>query len=274
MSSPPFPGTPPTLDRSAWRRSVFVFSLFLTAMVAALAVTAISATQLTERHTAQRLLTAATRSLLEIDRFVEGAWPALESEAAEGAPITLVGFPIGLQIDPTLVDEGPESLSTEVAAATASLVYDDGFEVLADSPQAFRFLSRGAAFDGSVGRLTRGGHSIATIALIVTGTLAILLAMSVAAQARGLARFAAPALAIGVGAAVAWIAGALLQSSLSGRAETTLDPFTSDLWWLAVDALDILLRNSAIVALTAGALVGASGLTRLLLRTLDPGARA
>ncbi|MXX31173.1 MAG: hypothetical protein F4Z51_02830 [Chloroflexi bacterium] len=274
MSRPPFPGPPQTANRSTWRRPVLLFSLFLTAIAAALAVTAISATQLTERNTAQRLLAAATRSLLEVDRFVEGAWPVLERKAPEGAPITLVGFPIGLQIDPTLVEEGPESVSTEVVAATASLVYDDGFEVLADSPQAFRFLSRGAAFDGSVGRLTRGGHSIATIALIVTGMLAILLAMSVAAQARGLSRFAAPALAISVGAAVVWIAGSLLQSSLSGRAETTLDPFISDLWWIAVDALDILLRNSAIVALTAGALVGASGLAGLLLRTFDPVERA
>lgn len=274
MSSPPFPGSPPTPIRTTWRRPALLFSLFLTAIAAALAVTAISATQLTERHTAQRLLAAATRSLLEIDRFVDGAWPALELGAAEGVPITLVGFPIGLQIDPMLVREGPETVSVEVAAATASLIYDDGFEVLADSPQSFHFLSRGAAFDGSVGRLTRGGHSIATIALIVTGTLAILLAMSVAAQVRGLARFAAPALGIGLGAAVAWIAGSLLQSSLSGRAETTLDPFTSDLWWIAVDALDILLRNAAIVGLTAGALVGAAGLAMLLLRTFEHVERA
>ncbi|MCY3567386.1 MAG: hypothetical protein OXH38_02070 [Chloroflexi bacterium] len=274
MSSAPFPGPPPSANRTNWRRSIFVFSLFLTAIAAALAVSAISATQLTERNTAQRLLASATRSLLEVDRFVDGAWPALESGAADDAPITLVGFPIGLQIDPTLVGEGPESVSTAVAAATASLVYDDGFEVLADSPQAFRFLSRGAAFDGSVGRLTRGGHSIATIALIVTGMLAILLAMSVAAQARGLVRFAAPALAIGIGAAVAWIAGSLLQSSLSGRAETTLDPFTSDLWWIAVEALDVLLRNAAIVGLTSGALLGVAALAALLLRTFDPVERA
>jgi len=274
MSGASFSGPPPAANRTNWRRPVLLFSLFLTAIAAALAVTAISATQITDRSTAQGLLAEATRLLLEIDRFVDGAWPALKLEAAEGAPIPLVGFPIGLQIDPTLVHEGRESVSKEIAAAAASLIYDDGFEVLADSPQAFRFLSRGAAFDGSVGRLTRGGHSIATIALIVTGTLAILLAMSVAAQTSGLARFAAPALGIGLGAAVAWIAGSLLQSSLSGRAETTLDPFTSDLWWIAVNALDILLRNAAIVGLTAGALIGAAALAGLLLRTFDSIERA
>ena len=274
MSTPPLLSAPPAGERSTWRRSAFAITLFLSAIAAALAVLSISAVQLTERSTAQRLLAVAANSLLEVDQFITGAWPALETEAAQGGPIDLIGLPVGLQIDPSLIDEGPETVSEEVSAAIASLVYDDGFDVLADSPQAFRFLSRGAAFDGSVGRLTRGGHSIATIALIVIGILALLLAMSVAAQARGIARFAAPALGIGIGAAVVLAAGSVLQSSLSGRAEATLDPFSADLWWIAVDALDIMLRNAAIVGLAAGVVVGAAALAGLLLRSFDSVERA
>ncbi len=261
--------TPVAASDSSWRRSLFVITMLLTAFGATIAVISISATQLTERATAQRLLASATSSLLEIDRFVANAWPALQQAAELGEPIELSGFPVGLQLDPAAVADGPEAVAREVAAATASLVYDDGFDILAQSPQAFRFLSRGAAFDGSVGRLTRGGHSVATIALIVSGTLTVLLAMSVAAQARGLARFGAPALALGIGAAIVWIAASLLQSSLSGRAESSLDPFSADLWWIAVDAVDMLVRNAAIVALAAGAVAASVVLGGLLLRVAD-----
>ncbi len=274
MSSPQLLSSPAAGDRSTWRRSALAITIFLSAIAAALTVLSISAVQLTERSTAQRLLAVAANSLLEVDQLVAGAWPALQAEATQGGPIDLVGLPIGLQIDPSLIDEGPETVSAEVSAAIASLVYDDGFDVLADSPQAFRFLSRGAAFDGSVGRLTRGGHSIATIVLIVSGILALLLAMAVAAQTCGIARFGTPALGVGVGAAIVWLAGSLLQSSLSGRAEATPDPFAADLWWIAVDALEITLRNAAIVGLAAGMVVGAAGPAWLLSRRFDPVERA
>lgn len=234
----------------------------LTALAAAVAVLSISATQLTERRTAQHFLARAASSLLEIDQFVLNAWPALEIAAAQDQAISLTDFPISLQIDPSGLDEGPEAVSEAVAAATASLIYDAGLEVLSDSPRAFRFVSRGAAFDGTVGRLTGGGHAVATIALIVCGTLAILLAMATAAQARGLARIGAPALGIGLGSTLIWIAAIVAQSAFEGRAETTLDPFAADLWLIAADAGSLVVRNAAIVALSSGivaALAGAGG---------------
>ena len=243
----------------------------LTALASAIAVVSLAMTQLTERGTAQRLLAVAVDSLLEIDQFVSHAWPALEFAAADGEPIPLSGFPIGLQLDPAGIDDGPEAVSDDIAAATASLIYDGGFDVLADAPQAFRLVSRGAAFDGTFGRMTRGGHSIATIALIVSGSLTLLLVLAAAAQVRGLARFGAPAVAIGMGAAIVLLAATLLQSSFEGRAGETTDPFPADLWWIAADAIAILSRNAAIVGVAAAVVAGSALVGRALLRVVEPG---
>ena len=272
MSSPPTQYW--TLRDSGWRRWALVITMLLTSIATAVAVVFLSATQLTERATAQDFLARSVSSLLEIDQFMLNAWPALEAAAAEGQPIPLTGFPVALQIDPAGLVEGPAAVSDGVAAATASLIYDDGLDVLSDAPQAFRLVSRGAAFDGTVGRLTGGGHAVATAALIVSGTLAILLAMATAAQVRGLTRLGAPALAIGLGATLIWIAAILARSSFEGRAETTLDPFAADLWLLAVDAVSFAVRNAAIVALASGIVAALAALGGALLRMVEGTDRA
>ena len=251
-----------------------MITVVLTSIATAVAVIFLSATQLTERAVAQDLLARSLSSLLEIDQFVLNAWPALEAAASEGDPIPLTGFPVALQLDPEGLAEGPAAVSDGVAAATASLIYDDGLAILSDSPQAFRLVSRGAAFEGTVGRLTGGGHAVATVALIVSGTLAILLAMATAAQVRGLTRLGAPALAIGLGATVVWVAAILAQSSFEGRAESTLDPFAADLWLIAVDAVSIAVRNAAIVALASGIVAASAVIGGVLLRMLEGTGRA
>ncbi len=248
--------------------------MLLTAITTAVVVVFMSATQLTERVTAQEFLARSVSSLLEIDQFVLNAWPAMEAAAAQGEAISLTDFPLALQIDPDGLAEGPAAVSDGVAAATASLVYDDGLEVLSDAPQAFRLVSRGAAFDGTVGRLTGGGHAVATVALIVSGTLAILLGMATAAQVGGLSRVGVPALAIGLGATLIWVVAILAQSSFEGRAESTLDPFAADLWLIAVDAVSFAVRNAAIVALASGIVASLAGIGGLLLRAVEETNRA
>lgn len=252
MSDRPTLYRPPSALEPGWRRPVLILTVLLTAFTTAVAIVFMSATQVTQRHTAQQFLARAVTSLLEIDQFVLNAWPAIEAEAAAGNPVMLPGFPISLQLDPAALSERPEGVSDAVAASTASLIYDDGLDVLSDSPRAFRLVSRGAAFDGTVGRLSGDGHGLATVSLIVSGTLAILLALATSAQVRGLTRFGAPAISIGLGAMLVWIAAILAQSALEGRAESSLDPFAADLWLIAVDAISLLARNAAIVGLASG----------------------
>lgn len=262
----------PLSDREpGWRRPVLVLTVLLTGLMTAVAIVFMSATQLTERSMAQRFLARALDSLLEIDQFVLNAWPELEVAANDGSPILLEDFPVSLQLDRAGLDEGPVAVSEAIAAATASLVYDSGLDVLSESPRAFRLLSRGALFDGSIGRLTGGGHELATIGLIVSGTLAVLLALATAAQVRGLSRIGAPALAIGLGAALVWIVAAVARSAFEGQAETSTDPFAADLGLIAADAVALLVRNGAIVTLTsvvvAALSLAAGGLLRALERT-------
>lgn len=270
MSNRPTLYRPPIARESGWRRSALIITLLLTSIATAIAVVFLSATQLTARGTAQHFLSQAVSSLLEIDQFVLNAWPAMEAATAQGEPIALTDFPISLQIDPAGLAEGPEAVSDAIAAATASLIYDDGLEVLADTPQAFRFVSQGAAFDGTVGRLTGGGHAVATVALIVSGTLALLLALATTAQVRGLSRIGAPALAIGIGATAAWIVAIIAQSSFDGRAGSSLDPFAADLWLIAADAVSLLVRDAAVVALAGGIVAAMAVLGGALLRVMAP----
>ena len=235
----------------------------------AIAVLFITTVQLTSRTTAQRYLARAVDSLLEVDQFVANAWPALQTAAEAGDPVPLRGYPISLQLDPAGVSEGPEAVADAVAVATASLIYDDGFDVLATSPPVFRLVSRGGAFDGTIGRMTRGGHAVATVGLMVSGSLTILLAMAAAAQVLGLSRIGAPGFAIGLGAALLWLAATLVRSSFEARADATVDPFAADLWIIATDAGSLLVRNAAIVALAGGVVGAASTAGSGLLRVMD-----
>lgn len=249
-------GAPPD---TGWRRWALFITVLLTAAVSALAVLFVTAAQLTSRATAQHYLARAVDSLLEVDRFVANSWPALQTAAEEGDPIPLVGYPVALQLDPSGLADGPNAVADAISATTASLIYDDGFEVLAESRQAFRLVSRGGAFDGTIGRLTGGGHEVATVGLIVSGSFAILLAMATAAQVRGLSRIGTPGFAIGLGAALLWLAATLVRASFEARADTTADPFAADLWLIAADAGSLLVRNAAIVAI-AGGIVAASSI--------------
>ena len=128
MSTRPTRYRPPGPAESGWRRWALVITILLTAVVSAIAVLFITTAQLTSRGAAQHYLTRAVDSLLEVDRFVANAWPMLQEAAAEGDPIPLTGYPVSLQLDPAGLSEGPQAVSDAIAAATASLVYDDGFE--------------------------------------------------------------------------------------------------------------------------------------------------
>ena len=241
----------PASRRSSWRRPALLITLFLTALVCAVAIAAISAVQLTERATAQHFLSRAVMSLLEIDHYVESYWPLLEEYGAEGQAIPLDDFPIALQLDPAALADGPDAVAQSIADATASLIYDDGFETLSESPQILRLVSSGGAFDVTVGRLTDGGRTVAVTALIVSGILALLMLLATAAQCRGLNRFTAPALALAVGAAVVWAVAFAAQAIMQSRADAAFDPFTADLLLIASDAVAFAVRNAAVTAVAA-----------------------
>ena len=93
--------------------------------------------------------------------------------------------------------------------------------------------------------------------------------MATAAQVRGLGRIGAPGLAIGIGAAALWLAATLIRSSFEGRADATTDPFAADLWLIAADAISLIVRNAAIVALAAGIVTALTLTAAALLRVVD-----
>jgi len=92
--------------------------MLLAALATAIAIVFLSATQLTQRNTAQHYLARALTSLLEIDQFVFNAWPELEVEAERSGTVPLTDFPLTLQLDRNALADGPESVSEAIAAAT------------------------------------------------------------------------------------------------------------------------------------------------------------
>ena len=234
-----------------WRRVGLSLTVALTALAAAAALFALTATQLTARPTAERYLADALTTLLEVDQLVQNNWALLVELSAAGEPIPLPGLPFSLLLQPAALADGPQAVAEAIAAASASLVYEDGLALLSESPQVFRLISQGGAFEATAGRLTAGGHEAATAALLVSGIIALLLAAAAAAQAGGLGKIGAPALGLGAGAALVWLAALLARGAFTNRAETVLDPFEADLWLIAADAVGLLIRNGGTVAAAA-----------------------
>ena len=243
--------------------------LLLASLMATVALTAYAATQITQRETAEVLLTRVVRTLFEIDQYVGQYWSELELLAVQGQPIPLDGFPLDLYLDPQAIADGPESVANAIAVTTASLVYDDGFESLADTPQQFRLISRGAAFDASIGRLTDDGQQIANAALLISAVLALLLLLSVAALSRGLGRFALPTLSVAIAGGIAWIVASWAQSDFERRGNNAVDAFSAELWWIGADAISLLIRDAAIIAIAGLGLLAFIALATALLRVLE-----
>ena len=243
-----------TVRERRWRWWLLGLLAALTAVVTAAAVVCFSAMQLSERGNAETLMTRVVRALLEPDRYVANAWPRFTEEASSGAPIPLSGWPLELTLAPGALEQGQQAVSDALTATTARTLYEHGFDALQDQPQASRLFSQASAFSSTVGRLTSGGHAVATVALVVSVALLVGLALATAAQARGMGRLAAPGIAVAVGAAVLLLGAEIAESTFVDRAGASLDPFMTDMWMIAADATAVVSRNARIAALFGGAL--------------------
>lgn len=239
------------IDRR-WRRWLLTILSGLTALAVAATVVCLCAMQLTERDAAETLLSRVVRSLLETDRFVATSWDALVVEAESGEPIPLEGWPLDLALSPEALSAGQASVADAITQATAQTLYERGFDVLQDEPQAIRFFSEASAFSSTVGRLTEGGNTVATVALGVSVALFVSLALATAAQARGMARLAAPGLAMVIGGGALLLVAEIAGAAFTGRAVATQDPFVADMWLIAVDAAAVVSRNATLAALLGG----------------------
>ncbi len=242
-----------TRDRR-WRWWLLGVLAGLTAISTAVAVICFSAMQLSERDHAETLLARVVRSLLEPDRYVTTSWEQLTQAASVSEPIPLDGWPLDLALTPSALEQGPQAVADAITLTTARTLYEHGFDILQDEPQATQLFSQASAFSATIGRLTSGGHTVATVALAVSVAFLVSLALAAAVQARGMGRLAAPGIAIGVGAAVLLLAAELAQSTFSARAAASADPFMVDIWLIVADATAVVSRNARIAALFGGAL--------------------
>lgn len=237
-----------------WRWWLLILLGGLTAVTTAAAVICFSAMQLSERDQAEALMARVVRSLLETDRFVAASWDQLAAQANSDEPIPLTGWPVDLALAPGALEQGPQVVADAITQATAQSLYEYGFDILQDEPQAVRFFSQASAFSSTIGRLTSGGHTVASVALGVVVALFVSLALATATQARGMVRLAAPGIAIGIGAALLLLAAEVGESIVLDRAVASVDPFTTDIWLIVADAIVVVARNARIAALFGGAL--------------------
>ena len=241
----------PPSERAAprfWRVAVIAVA----AACAAAAITAGTAWQLTSRATAERLLARVAHPLFEVERSVAAALPGLPDQPAD-AP--LAGYPIAVPIPAGLRDAGADAVAAHVLAETAAQLYAEGLASTAREEQArVGLLSDNGAFSATIGRLTAGGHVVATVGLATMmtawGLLALLMlgfwGWRVLLDALTASCLAGGALVLA--AALAW------RGWAAGRAEGAIDAYTSAVWEVAGEAADLLLINAAVVA-GAGAVV-------------------
>ena len=259
-------------DQRAWNWPL-VLIVICGAFAAAVTLTALSALQLTSRTAALPLLDRSVEALLQIDAYVEYAWPALEAAAASGMAIPLEGYPIALELDPDALDDGPAAVADAIRSTTVELVYADGLQVLSESPQTDRLLTELGLVDAAIDRLAADSRTAALIAVLISGAVSLLLAAAAASQSRGLGRYSAPAATLGIGALAVWLLGAIARSTFLGRASDTTDPFAAELWLVAADAVSLVVRNASAVSIACIAVVGAAVVGGFLLRLLDDSSR-
>ncbi len=255
-------------DQPAWNWPL-VLIVLCGAFAAGVALIALSAVQLTSRTAALPLLDRSVEALLQIDAYVEYAWPALEAAAASGMAIPLEGYPIELELDPDALADGPDAVADAIRSTTVELVYADGLQILSESHQADRLLTELGLVDAAIDRLAADSRTAGLIAALISGTIALLLAVAAASQARGLGRYSAPAATLGIGALAVWLLAAIARSSCLGRASGTTDPFAAELWLVAADAVSLVVRNASVVSIACIAVMGAAVVGGFLLRLLD-----
>ena len=270
-------GAPParSLDnprRPGWSRSTRLAAAILTALAAAFVIAAFSAVQVTERPRAEQLLARVAHSLFELDPLIADQWDNLRAAAAQqpGVPVPLDGIPLDLAIDPIWLVADPQTASDRVARDIARQLYDDGFDILQESPVAVTaFLSEASAFDTTIGRLTAGGRVVAVVALIVGLTLLLPLALAALSGATGPARLISLGIALALGGVLTFILASILRGWFHSRIDAGIDPFSAQLWTIAADIVSLLLRNGAIAAMLGAALIAIAAAALWLERRLD-----
>ena len=231
--------------------------LALTAVAAAAVAITATATQLTQRETAETLLARVGRSLLELDALTAVAWDDLAAAAAAGEALSLPDFPLELQINAADLAGGPAALADAVSLRLAQTLYGEGFDALLEEPRGVGdFFSDVSVFSGTIGRITAGGRTLATIALIVSLCAFVPLALGALTQARGARRLLDPGAALGIGGLLALVVGIVAESRFATLADANPDPLMFELYAVGVDVSALLIRNAGIIAILGAALVG------------------
>ena len=233
--------------------------LALAALVTAIVAVTVTVSQATQRQTAETLLARVTRALFEIDALVAVAWDDLALAAAEGRELTVDEVPLPLVIFPADLAAGPSGLADVISAQIARSLYDDGFDSLLEQPRGVTdFFSEISVFAGTIGRLTAGGRTLATVALIVSLCAFVPLALGSLAQARGAHRLLYLGAALGVGGLIALVVGVVAGARFDTLTQAAADPLLAEIYAVGADIAALLTRNSGIIAILGAALAAIS----------------
>ena len=243
--------------------------LSLAALATAFAAVTITAAQITERETAEALLSRVGRALFEIDAVAVAAWDELTDAAAEGEPLSLGEFPLTLELSEFDLAAGPSGLADILAARAARSLYDGGFDALLEEPRGVTdFFSDISVFAGTIGRLTSGGRTLASVALIVSLCLFVPLALGALAQGRGVLRFLYLGAALGAGGLLALVAGVVAEARFNTLRASAADPLLAEIYAVGVEVSALLTRNAGIVAILGAALIAVAVLADQLERRI------
>lgn len=226
--------------------------LGLAAAVTAILAVTVTVSQVTQRETAEALLARVVRALFEIDAVVAVAWEDVALAAAAGEPLSLDQLPLSLPLELTSADlaDGPAGLADVVSTRLARSLYDGGFDALLEEPRGVTdFFSEISVFAGTVGRLTSGGRTLATVALIVSLCAFVPLALGALAQGRGARRLLYLGAALGVGGLLALAVGVVVEDRFANLAATAADPLLAEIYRVGADVASLLIRNSGVIAI-------------------------
>ena len=229
--------------------------LALAAAVTAILAVTVTVAQTTQRETAETLLARVVRALFEIDAVVAVAWEDIALAAAAGEPLGVDQLPLPLELTSADLADGPAGLADIVSARLARSLYDGGFDALLEEPRGVTdFFSEISVFAGTIGRLTSGGRTLATVALIVSLCAFVPLALGVLAQGRGARRLLYLGAALAVGGLVALAVGVVAEDRFANLADGSADPLLAEIYGVGADVASLLIRNSGVIAILGAAI--------------------
>ncbi len=220
---------------------------------------AISAVQITGPETGPEIQSQAANILLEVDTLLSGVHTQWQEEAlsSEEPALPMPALPVEVSVArEDIVNLPIEDLQALVVDRAGERVYEDGFDILAESggTEPGSLSSAGLVRTG-MGLISQDMHRFFLVIAVVSGIVVAGLVLLLLVSSKGLRSLFSIGVALLAAALPLLLAGLLVRLILGWLSEGQDDVFASSLFELGEDIMMIPIRNDLVFSLLGLALI-------------------